>query len=107
AGRFPRHVGRHAGPFDRDPVAPAVARRARIVGIARQGPVVRRPEAVTERAALPAERDRRLALPPGPVCRVERVDVEAAAVPVVRRAVLAGPEPVYGVAELREPAEQI
>ena len=69
--------------------------------------VVRRVEAVTERAARIAEDDRRLALPAGAVRRVERVDVEPTAVAVGRRTARARPEAVHRLAGVAQAAEEL
>ena len=78
-------TGMHARATDRDAVPLARGRGADLLArIARERPL--RHEAVTERPRALVRENPRLALPAGPVCRVERVDVEIAPVLVLRNA---------------------
>src|SRR5919106_6727555 len=98
------HHGSDARPADRDPVPLAGSRRTYILArVARERPL--RHEAVAERPGVAVREDPRLALPAGPVRGVQSVDVEVAAVLVLRDTLRVGAEPIDAGALVAEAAE--
>ena len=105
AAALPGDDGRHARAHHRDPVLLPGRRRPRLLArIA--GERLLRDEAVAEGAGRAVGEDARLAPPAGAVDRVERVDIDVAAVAVARVAVARRAEAVHGLAEVAEPAEE-